>query len=65
MCFLQQPSNDPTEDKNSLSCRKAIQKVRTNLHVVRRGNDGFNEMLASKELAEKAALQGIGKLETF
>lgn len=65
MSRLQQPSNDPTDDVENLSCRMTIQDVRTALDVVGRCDHGSDETLASKELAEKAIINGTGKLEAI
>ena len=62
---LQQSANDPTDDEDIPSCRMTVQDVRTTLDVVGRCDDGSDETLASKELAEKAVLKGIGKLEAI
>lgn len=42
-----------------------VQDVRTNLEVVVCCKDGSEETLAYKDLAEKAALNSIGKLEAI
>ena len=47
------------------SCRMTVQDIRTSLDIIGRCDDGSDETLASKEVAEKATLQGIGKLESI
>lgn len=62
---LQQPKNDRTDDANIPSCRMTIHDVRKTLNVFGRCDDGSDETLAYKELAEKSSLKNIGKLDAI
>lgn len=63
--LVQQPANDLTDDRNTLSCRKTVQDVRTSLHVVGRCGDHSKETIASKKLSKKGVRNGIRKLEAI
>lgn len=52
-------------DKGQPSCRMTVQDNSTSLDITGRCDDGSDVSLASKEVAEKAVLQGIGKFESI
>jgi len=59
----QEPDTTGRDDGDQPSCRMTVQDTRASLGVIGRCEDGSDETLVSKEIAEKAVLQGIGKLE--
>lgn len=62
---VQETRAGPEHGEEYPSCRMTVRDCQASLDLLGRCDDGADETLASKEIAEKAVLHGIGKLEAI